>query len=178
MSRLPGGEPVHLPGESSGVATQPSSEYPVSPLGQAPPGIVWLVLIGVVLGAGFLVITLLRQWQTPAKVEDQLAQEAESALDAIKVGESLRSVIIRCYLQMNRVLQEEQNIERGENMTVREFESWLEWKGFPRAPLQQLSRLFESVRYGHANISKEDEKMAVESLNEIIQFCRGKGNPS
>ena len=84
----------------------------------------------------------------------------------------LRNVILRCYLRMTRALQEERGIERSQNMTVREFEDWLKYKGFPTVPVRQLTSLFEKVRYGTQPTMKVDEKAAVESLNEIIQYCR------
>lgn len=178
ISLFPGSQPVHLPGEPSGIATtQPSFDYPVSPLGEPPNQIVWFVIIGVVFGVGFLALKLWKQEQSPIRFEDQLSQEAESAVQAIKVGEGLRSAILRCYLQMARALQEEQNIERGENMTVHEFEEWLAQKGFPTVPVHQLTYLFEKVRYGQEEIDKEDETTAVESLNEIIKFCRTQREP-
>jgi hypothetical protein len=130
-----------------------------------------------VFGVGFLALKLWKQGQSPIRFEDQLSQEAESAVQAIKVGEGLRSAILRCYLQMARALQEEQNIERGENMTVHEFEEWLAQKGFPTVPVHQLTYLFEKVRYGQEEIDKEDETTAVESLNEIIKFCRTQREP-
>jgi hypothetical protein len=81
-------------------------------------------------------------------------------------------------MQMVRALQEEQRVERRYNMTVREFETWLEHEGFPIIPVHQLTRLFEKARYGTQRTMKEDEKAAVESLNEIIQFCRSERNLS
>ena len=99
-------------------------------------------------------------------------QEAENAVNALKAGENFKNVIIHCYLQMTRALQEEQGIERSNNMTVREFENWLDIKGVPRVPVRQLTYLFEKVRYGKQQMSENDEKMGIESLNEIIKYCR------
>lgn len=175
ISHLPGSQPVDAPGTSSGVAST-SADYPVSSLGQPPQELIGLVLLGVLVGIGALIFKIVKEWQAPVRVEDRLSQEAESAIDAIKGGENFRSVIIRCYLQMARALQEEQKIERSANMTVREFEDWLALKGFPSLPVHQLSRLYEKVRYGQQEILADDEKIAIRSLNEIIQFCRGNGN--
>jgi hypothetical protein len=75
---------------------------------------------------------------------------------------------------MSDILQQERGIQRSDTMTVREFEDALTSKGFPTVPVRDLSRLFEKVRYGQQEMGEEDEMTAVESLNEIIQFCRGK----
>jgi hypothetical protein len=175
ISHVPGSQPVVAPGTPSGV-TPAYADYPVSSLGRPPQELIGLVLLGVLVGVGALIIKILKESQAPVRVEDRLSQEAESAIDAIKGGENFRGVITRCYLQMARALQEEQNIERSENMTVREFEDWLALKGFPGLPVHQLSRLYEKVRYGQQEILAEDERIAIRSLNEIILFCRGNGN--
>jgi len=75
---------------------------------------------------------------------------------------------------MTHALQEEQGMERNDSMTVREFEGWLDGKGVPRVPVRQLTYLFEKVRYGNQQMSENDKKMGMESLNEIIKYCRRK----
>jgi hypothetical protein len=132
------------------------------------------VLIIFVFGAALLVIRIIKQRHSVSKIESQLSQEAESAITAIRVGENLRNVIARCYLQMNQAVQKERKIERSSNMTVREFEDWLELKGFPAIPIHTLSHLFEKTRYSQESMNKEDEVTALESLNEIIQFCQSR----
>lgn len=170
------GRHVNLPEESSILIDPPTFEYPTSPLGRPPQELIWLVIIGLVLGTGVIAIKILKQRLYLAKVADQLSQEAAFAVSAIKAGSDLGSVIIRCYLQMTRALQEERGIERIYNMTAQEFEETLELKGFPTVPVHQLTRLFEKVRYGEQQIMKNDEEAAVESLNEIIRFCRNGRN--
>lgn len=166
------GKPTILPDESSKIIIPPPFNYPTSPLGKPPQELLWFVLIGCVLGASFLVINVLKQQLRSTQVEEQLLQEAQNAVNALKAGENLENVIMRCYLQMTHVLQEEQGIERSNNMTVREFENWLELKGVPRVPVRQLTYLFEKVRYGTLKPSESDEKIGIESLNEIIKYCR------
>jgi hypothetical protein len=167
-----GGNPAHVPSESLATA-RPSSEYPVSPLGQPPQGLLWLVSISFLLGVGLLAIKLSGKRQASTGIEAQLSQEAELALNAIRRGENLSNVVVRCYLQMVHALQQEQGIERDDNMTVREFEERIGSMGFPPVPVRQLSRLYEKVRYGWQTTTEEDGKTATNSLNEIILFCRG-----
>jgi hypothetical protein len=166
------GQSAVFPNEPLDRATPPSYTDPAAPLGQPPQILVWLVIIGIVLGLCLPAIKLVKErlWQT--RVEDEILQEAEHAISALKAGTDFRNVIMRCYMQMTRSLQEEQGIERNYSMTVREFEDWLEYLGFPTVPVHQLTTLFEKVRYGEQNISDDDEKSAIESLNEIIEFCR------
>lgn len=157
--------------ETIGIATQSTIEPAVTPLGEPPRGLVQLVLIAFVLGGGLLVIRALRQLPR-AGVKDRLLEETEGALNAIRTGEDLRNVIIRCYFQMTRALGDERNIERNHDMTAREFEALLAARGFPDQPVHRLTGLFEKARYGELSADTKDEELAVASLSEIIQFCR------
>jgi len=158
--------------ETSELTMVPSFEYPVTPLGQPPRTLIRFVTIGIVIGMGLLVFIIMKRRLGSAKIEADLLQPAEDALDALQAGMDLRNVVIRCYLQMTYAIQEEQGIERNDTMTAREFEDRLEMKGFPTVPVRQLTSLFEKVRYSQHQTSDEDERIAIDSLNEIIQFCR------
>ena len=162
--------------ETSINPISPRFEYPVSPLGQPPGELVLLVLIAFMAAVGLLVFKVLGIGLKQTGMVKQILHEAESAMHEIKSGENLRNVIFRCYVQMTHALQEERKIERNNSMTVREFEDWLEEKGFPIVPIHQLTQLFEKTRYGTQLTMKEDEKTAVESLSEIIRFCRSERN--
>lgn len=172
ISTLIAGRDVYTPGESPGIPAPPSIEYPAPPLGKPPQGLVQLVLIGFVFGAGLLIFMLLKLLRRPIRIQEQIQQEAEIAVKTIKTGGDLRQAIIQCYMQMTGLLKEKQRIERSYSMTVREFEDWLALQGFPAAPVHQLTSLFERARYGTQPLANDDEKAAVESLDEIIRFCR------
>jgi len=165
-------QPAYIPDESFEATAVPPFEYSITPLGQPPQMLIGVVIIGIVLGMGLLVFIFISRWSSSTKIEVTLAQEAKGAVDALQAGIGLRNVIIRCYLQMTHAIQEEQGIERNNTMTAREFEDWLEQKGFPTMPVRQLTSLFEKVRYSKQQTSNDDEKIALNSLNEIIQFCR------
>ncbi|MFC1936037.1 DUF4129 domain-containing protein [Chloroflexota bacterium] len=165
------GESIFFPNESPQITIPPSTNYSFTPLGQPPQELIWLVIIALVLSIGFLAFKILKRPYS-MQLEDQLLQEAEFAVNALKSGMDLRNVIIHCYFEMTRSLKEEQGIERSHNTTAQEFGEWLELKGFPPVPVHQLTYLFEKARYGKGQMSNNDEKTAVESLDEIIQFCR------
>ena len=80
---------------------------------------------------------------------------------------------LNCYAEMSQALQAEKGIRRAQAVTTHEFEKELLTKGFPGRPIQQLTRLFEQVRYGHQQLGDEAKQSAKESLREIIDFCRG-----
>jgi hypothetical protein len=73
---------------------------------------------------------------------------------------------------MSQTLQSEKGIQRGEAMTPYEFEQKLLARGFPARPIQQLTKLFEQVRYGRQQPGENEKQVAVESLGEIIAYCK------
>jgi hypothetical protein len=152
-------------------------KIPGPPLGSLPQGLIWLVWIS--LSAG---VILLGIWLTlrPLKYTppgDPLKLEAERALQALRTGSHLNSVIVRCYTQMSQALQKEQEIELKQTMTAREFEHLLEDRGIPYAPVHQLTQLFEAARYGYRQPGPGDEQKACECLNAIVQFSRARKQP-
>lgn len=156
------------------IEALPTEVKQVGPdLAPVPPALLWLVWIGLAGIILLLVIALVRQ-RSSARRADPLVLEAEQAVQALKAGQDLRSVIIHCYRQMSLILQAEQGLTRMEAMTAREFETLLETRGVPPPPVRQLTRLFEMARYA-AQISEPGaEQQAFDSLNAIIQFSQKK----
>lgn len=151
----------------------PTPTPPVtSPLGPVPPLLVWLVSIGL------LVITLLvGSWaflsaSHQTTTVDMLGLEAEKAWQSLKTGLDLKDVIVKCYRQMSLALEKEQGLEREDFMTTREFENLLETAGVPRAPIHQLTQLFEAVRYGNWQPNPLDEQKAIRCLEAIMVYSR------
>lgn len=144
-----------------------------SPLGSAPPLILWLV------GVGLLGITVLAVWMfTPSRQAhplELLGLEAERARQALVDGQALKDVIVHCYRQMSLAMKQEKGIEREDYMTTGEFETVLEYAGIPYEPVHQLTRLFEAVRYGHWQPGAEDEQHAIKSLEAIMVHTRNAG---
>jgi hypothetical protein len=155
-----------------GAVSLPSFDYEFAPLGQPPPVLQWLVAVGAGLGLVILAYRVLRIEPPPAVAEEGIRKEAELAVRALRAGQKLENVILRCYQEMSRSLQESQGIERDRTMTVGEFEALLKAKGFPADPVQRLSGLFEIARYGDQPMRAADEDQAIKSLDAIIDFCR------
>ncbi len=128
-----------------------------------------LAVIGTFLvglaGVGWLV------WRsrlaTPPPPLAALAQEAHSALAALQAGDAWENVIVRCYQEMVRLLEEERAIYRPAAMTPREFERRLTALGAPPEPVRELTRLFEAARYGQRRLGPEAEQQAQQSLRAI-----------
>lgn len=153
------------------IIPSPSTKISTSPLGRPPKEFIWIAAIGFILATGLFVIKISGRQLQPSRTEDSLLQPAKNAIQALRGGKDFRNVIINCYLEMTNRLQEERGIERSHDMTVREFEDWLAFKGLPRVPVRNLTHLFEKVRYSKQYLGENDEKIALDSLTEIIQFA-------
>ena len=130
-------------------------------------GVLALLLAGLVFGIGRYV------WPALAPPEEttlrELGREVQAALDGLEAGEDLHDVIIRCYVEMGRVLAESRAIERPQGMTPHEFEEQLLALGLPSAPVSQLTRLFEATRYGRQTADPAQQQAAVAALQTIAE---------
>lgn len=145
------------------------------PLGPLPPWLIWVAWIGLALAVCLLLFWIIQWRNSSTSSRNPLQWEAERAMQALKMGEDFRSVILRCYQQMSLVLQKERGLALEESMTAREFESRLQQRGVPSTPVHQLTQLFEFARYGNQPSTHQQERQALESLHAIVQFC-GEGN--
>ncbi len=161
-----------------GMLPNPSTQdFSIAPIGAPPKILIWLVVSVLILTVVLLVIWQFRYKPGRSLSSDPVLHEAENAVRALKRGDNIKNVILVCYLRMCQALFEDQGIERGKNVTTREFELLLQARGVPAAPVHQLTSLYESVRYGDQKTGKEDEQKGMESLNEIIlSIKRGKIN--
>ena len=124
------------------------------------------ILTLVIIGTAWVLWRRAHPPQEGALVE--LVREAQDALDDIQAGGDLKNAVIRCYVEMSRVLSEQRGIERGVTMTTREFENRLVREGLPDTSVQQLTRLFEDVRYGTQVPGLAEEQRAVACLSAIV----------
>ncbi|MFC1996087.1 DUF4129 domain-containing protein [Chloroflexota bacterium] len=157
-----------------GVGTAAPPDFEANP----QPWMLPLIMIGVAVVVAvitFFTYNFLSNRKSGDQPEFQdFADNAQNALKAIKEDKiDFNNVIIRCYAEMNQTLRIENGIQRDQAMTTNEFEQELLAKGFPAQPVQHLTQLFERVRYGLHQPEEIDKKVAIESLREIIGFCRG-----
>lgn len=162
------GSDVYTPVEIPVSTPQP---VVTSPLGSAPPLLLWLVGIGLFVISVLVVIWIFTSSRQASPI-DLVGLEAEKARLALITGVDLRDVIIQCYLQMSLALKQEQAIERKDFMTTGEFENLLETAGIPHEPIHQLTRLFDAVRYGNWKPSAVDKQKAIQCLEDIMSYSR------
>ena len=167
LTLFPGSDsytPVVLPVSTPGPVV-------TSPLGSAPPSLLWPVGIGLFVISVLVLVWILTS-SHQASPMDLVGLEAEKARQALKTGGHLKDVIIHCYIQMSLALKQEQGIERKDFMTTGEFENLLETAGVPHEPIHQLTRLFDAVRYGNWQPNPVDEQMAIQCLEAIMFYSR------
>lgn len=142
----------------------------------APEWVGILSAVGLALGlAAGLVAAAWYVWRrsrAPAGPLDELAEEAQRAVDALRAGADVQDAVLRCYFEMSRVLAAQRGLTRGEAMTPREFEERLVAAGLPRTHVQALTRLFEGVRYGSRGATQAEEAQAIASLSAIARAAR------
>jgi hypothetical protein len=154
----------------------PTAEAPItSPLGPVPPGLFWLVGLGLLVTGVLVGIRIFTSSTKKVTSIDLIGLEAEKAWQELRTGLDLKDVILKCYRQMSLALEKEQGIERKEYMTTREFEKLSESVGVPYPPIHQLTQLFEAVRYGNGQPDPADEELAIHCLETIVVYCRQSG---
>lgn len=140
------------------------------PFVQDPPEwIFWIVngfLLLVILGA---IILLWRRFRPKSDAQAVIVKEVKRALSNLETGLGLKDVVLACYAQMCHGLQESQQITRHRAMTPREFEDHLSKAGIASTHIEQLTRLFEGVRYGDIPTDKVAEDKAKQCLHEIME---------
>lgn len=134
---------------------------------------VWSYLVSLTILSIFSISAwwLWRKWDAnkPAKHAPlkEFSRIARASLADLEEGADWEDVIVRSYMQMVDVVKERRGIERAEEMTPHEFDSRLVDAGLPPAPVEQLTGLFEFVRYSQHSAAKEETEAAVACLNEI-----------
>jgi len=161
-------------------ATQPVANDALPPPAFVPPtGSTWLTYVLALGVAGILMFIawksyrIWRELNTPYNIPvvDRLAKIARSSLDDLSAGRDSTDVIMNCYFRMSDVVGEKKQISRKGSMTPAEFAIKLEQAGLPGDAVQQLTRLFESVRYGGYKTNSTMINEAVTCLTTILHYC-------
>ena len=155
-----------LPGFSLGENT-----FPVPPpFIQDPPG--WFfAIVNVLLMLVFFggIYFMWRRLRPNSEAHAVVVKEVKRALSDLEAGLEMKDVVIACYAKMCQGLQESRHIKRKQAMTPREFENHLAHAGIANTHIQQLTRLFEGVRYGAKPTDKAAEHEAKQCLQAILQ---------
>ena len=169
-------KPVEL--EPASTRVLPGAQAPVVEFAALPsPALVWVSTGGIaLLIAGLVVAGAWVLWRRRRSRPDGLAQlavEARSALNALAAGAGVEDVVLRSYFEMARIIERERGITRAGAMTPREFETQLKAMGLPARDVEQLTRLFEAVRYGQWAAGEQEKRQAMACLAAIAESSRG-----
>ena len=160
------GFPEFAPGSSPAFLAEPQS---------------WVLLViitGIAVLIAGMAFWVMKFYPGSSPQEEQpledIAAHARGALERIGEGDlHFNDAIINCYVEMSRTIQEDKGIRREQATTSFEFEEELVALGFPEVPVRRLRQLFEQVRYGHQRASSSELQAAVDSLKQIVAFCKG-----
>ncbi len=144
---------------------------------QIPPLLSLFVTFGLILLGIVLLWVLNRWWEKQKELMSvrrplrDIADIARLSLKNIEAGQDSNDAIIQCYDRMSRVVDAKQGLQREYSMTPAEFASRLERAGLPRGPVNRLTHLFESVRYGGQVSGTPEINEAVTCLTSILKYC-------
>jgi hypothetical protein len=178
LNRLRPGAVPASPAALPGAAQPLASQAVVAVFDPSPPDwLLWATGIGMALMVLLAIAVPLwlfwpRERRTPGPLQE-LAGQAQSAMEALEAGADVRDTILRCYFEMAETVSRARGIDRALDMTPREFEQRLVEAGLPRRPVQRLTRLFEQVRYGARTSDRGEEQEAITCLAAIAQACPG-----
>ncbi len=133
--------------------------------------IIVVLAIFVAVAGVFWIVRLSLQKEKSAVV-GVIAVEAQEALDSLYAGGDLRETILLCYQRMLSAVAKQRNLLRPIDMTPSEFGQVLVSKGLPARPVNELTHLFELVRYSQRPAGPKEHQQAVHSLSSIIAAIR------
>ena len=107
----------------------------------------------------------------PPNTLHEIGYAAQLALDELESGADWQDAIINAYIKMGRIVTRQRGLQRPQGMTASEFANRLERAGLPADPVNRLTRLFESVRYGGHSASQDQINEATICLTTIVQAC-------
>ncbi len=162
------------------LAITPETETSPVPVFEPPQEVSWLSFA---VGFGVIVLTILLIWwvyRIWAQIREkivwrdplrEIAAIARESLSELKAGHSYENAIVECYARMSEVIARKQGLKREHTMTPSEFAARLTHAGLPRDPIEKLTALFESVRYGRQPAGQAEINQAIGSLTSILAYC-------
>jgi len=142
---------------------------------QMPPWMTFaiaLVLLWLILLAAYF---LYRFWQRyrmrRVSTLGAIADIARTSLADLAAGRHWGDVVVEAYARMNDALQVTRGLQRESSSTPREFAARLARTGLPAGSVEELTRLFESVRYGGHASDEGAGRRAAACLESILSAC-------
>lgn len=137
-----------------------------------------LVLVVIVLAVAGLVVVLLRMRREDAADADSeeagedaaaVGRAAGRAADRLEYGTSADNEIYRAWVEMTDLL----SVPSQQTKTPGEFASAAIEAGMDSSDVNELTQLFEEVRYGDREPTSDDEQRAIETFRRIESTYAG-----
>lgn len=166
----PAGQMVVVEEEPTPATQAPASpEIKEAPQPAVPLWVVYLFLTSGLALVGWWVWRVLGRsselGQLVTGEGPDMVQIATRAVNDLQRGALISDVVLRCYLDMCRILSQKVMMRR--EMTAREFVESLARVGVRRQEVKRLTGLFEKVRYGHHVAGPKDRAEAIALLEAI-----------
>lgn len=151
-------------GDASGDADQQ-----ITALANNEPSLLITIIASIIVA---LTIVSMAYWlfqraQAANPPVDEINYTISKALNDIKYKRDIRNAIIRCYIDLQRIIEETHGKSRKSSMTPREFQKHLIDAGIQHQSIVNLTQLFEKARYSQGQASEAEETEAILHLKKI-----------
>ncbi len=106
-----------------------------------------------------------RRFAVPARSEERIRDSVDFALHRLHLGRDAAGVVEECYRDVMRAYAASSGVDPSP-LTPREFVRSLEALGLGGAPLEELTSLFELVRYGR----RPDDPLAPQAIRCLTEL--------
>ena len=156
------------------LGSAPTDVEPLQPP-QVAPWVTYLATV-VVLWLMFLIVyASYRYWQRYRQRRQStlgaIADIARTSLADLAAGREWSDVVMQAYARMNDAVQRTRGLQRESSSTPREFAARLARTGLPASSVEELTLLFESVRYGGRASDAGAGRRALACLESILHAC-------
>ncbi len=145
-----------LPDEEAVGAWGPATPHEhAGPAPERPDAPGWLRYVAAVAGAtlflaaGWWVVGKIRARLREADAQVELRQTVAQAAEELREGLPVDEVVIRCWARMTELLAPKLGAAGAPTVTPREMAAALRGHGVQDEAVDELTALFEEVRYGH-----------------------------
>ncbi|MFN4218976.1 MAG: DUF4129 domain-containing protein [Candidatus Bipolaricaulia bacterium] len=172
-------EPEGAPPGAGASPAEPDHPFPTLEQVHVPAWATFLFVLGALLVIAVTIFVVWRLWRARARPQtlEELADLTKRYAQELHYGAPVHETILRCYHEMCQLLSERFHLEISQAMTAREFEKRLAQLGVLEEHIIRLSRLFEWARYSPAHPTPEQEREALQLLEEIARIYGGGSEP-
>jgi len=164
-----------LQGQSGTAIPAPPPAVQVFQPPQVPPWMTYVIGVVILWLIALVLYLLYGSWQRNqmrrVSTLGAIADIARTSLVELAAGREWGDVVLASYARMNEAVRVTRGLQRESSSTPREFAARLARTGLPAAPVEELTRLFELVRYGGRASDEAAGRRAAACLEAIRHAC-------